>query len=781
MKIQWLLWCFLVWIGTWVPVQGREIEVKEVTISLYSRPVNGYRLILDRKMSNVTNQIIRHVSSKGAGSPFQYEHTIIYENIRYAPITNDREISLYFLVRTVESQFTELTAVGMYDYKRSINPREFPELSENMMQDLAALVRRISGDDIRFLDKVFVEGQPVAATESKTDVAPVETFKEEEVENHSVLVHQDPFTPKLTPTEQLAAQNRVLRDSVKRLSKEIDEINKRFVNADEVSVGNAPSEQMAALRRDLEVSKARMEVYQQRNDSLIQNNREVLALVEKMGQEEAKYRPQIEELRRENTRLIEEVNGLRVRAGEKPIANPGNTERVANLERALEKEIAETRNLNGRIEKLTDENNYLSDQLTKQNEELSLTKAKLAAAERAGTMPSGMRDSLQLLSMRARKADQLAEENARLTRLLESKGDDDSKLLREMQSMQARNATLVEERNSLEKQNAELKETLNQTLVTLSELSTNSKALLDRHSLLEQQIGTQKEAIDKMESVIRQGQARESRLQDSLQGEKALQGRLSAEIVDRDRHLEADRVRMDTLNAQLRRSQNREADVAQRNKTLQATIDSLSVRTVPLDDQQKFIREQWTKLENWEREMKAQKTALDEKEKLLARREEVLKEREGQVSNVSDKEKALIERENALKIQAQQAKTGTGMTEEVTVNYSSLSERGTNVPIFEVRSIRTYKGAQQQVAAYMNSRGILFDEKFPDMVFDNVVLTEISSSPVTLRMRIEAFGTGSIVRVSVRKPDGGYINGIQPNGGGSKVEQFLKEMFRFAQ
>lgn len=780
MKIMWLLVFGMFWAGGASALQGREIEVKEVTISLYSRPVNGYRLVLDRKMSSVTNQILRHVSSKGAGSPFQYEHTIIYENIRYAPITNDRDISLYFLVRTVETQFTELTAVAMYDYKRSINPRDFPDLSENLLRDLADLVHRISGDGIRFLDKVFVDGNTLVAENGSEPTQPVEQFKEEEVENNSVLVKQDPFKKTLTPTEQLTAQNQLLRDSLRKVSRELAEINKRYMNADEVSVGNTPNAQMAELRKELEVAKARMNVYQQRNDSIIQANREVMALVDKMGQEEAKYRPQIEELRKENTRLIAEVNDLRVRAGEKPIANPGNTERVANLERALEQEIETTRRLKAQSEKLTDENNFLSGQLDKRTEELTLAKTRLAAAEKAGTMPPGMRDSLQLLTMRANKADQLAEENARLNRLLESQGDNDSRLLREMQSMQARNATLVEDRNSLEKENAELKETLNQTLVTLSELNGNSKALLDRYALLEQQGSNQKEAIDKMEKVIRANQVTEKALMDSIRTEKQLQGRLSAEISDRDRTIARERRAQDSLRNQLQFQESQLAASESKNRAMQTRLDSLTaMQSQPLDDQQRFIREQWTKLENWEREQKALKKSLEEKELLLTRREEVLREREAQLTAAGEKEKNLSERENALKIQTQQNKTQP-VGEEVGVTPASLNERGQVVPIFEVRSSRTYKGAQQLVAAYMNKRGLLFDEKFPDMLYESVLIPELSDSPVTLRMRIEAFGTGSVVRVSVRMKDGSYINGLLSNGGGQKVEQFLKEMFRFA-
>ena len=72
----------------------------------------------------MTKQVLEHVLGHASAKPFQYERTIIYENIRYAPITEDRDISLYFLLRDLQGQFTEMTYVAMYDYKRSVNSRE---------------------------------------------------------------------------------------------------------------------------------------------------------------------------------------------------------------------------------------------------------------------------------------------------------------------------------------------------------------------------------------------------------------------------------------------------------------------------------------------------------------------------------------------------------------------------------------------------------------------------------------------------------------------------------
>src|SRR5687767_6997849 len=80
---------------------GKEVEVEELSISLYNKPVTGFRLTLDRSERFVANQIIAHVAEVEQTNPFQYERSIIYENIRYSPIAEDRDLSLYFLLKSI--------------------------------------------------------------------------------------------------------------------------------------------------------------------------------------------------------------------------------------------------------------------------------------------------------------------------------------------------------------------------------------------------------------------------------------------------------------------------------------------------------------------------------------------------------------------------------------------------------------------------------------------------------------------------------------------------------
>ena len=197
-----VLGAFICLLGSTKPAFSKEIPLEEVNISLYNKPVTGFRLVLDRSERFVANQIIEHVADADATSPFQYERSIIYENIRYAPIVGDRDISLYFLLKSIQGQFTELTVVVMYDYRRAISSRDFPELAQKLKVDLAKLVRHLNGDVLQSEDILYDD-----ATLAKLDASQgasqkpsgpdpqnmTDHFNREEVEHDDILLRNDPF------------------------------------------------------------------------------------------------------------------------------------------------------------------------------------------------------------------------------------------------------------------------------------------------------------------------------------------------------------------------------------------------------------------------------------------------------------------------------------------------------------------------------------------------------------------------------------------------------------
>lgn len=218
---------------------AKEVKMEEVSVSLYNRPATGYRVLLDRNTKVVRDQILSYISVQEQSPPFKFEQTLIYENIRYQPISVARDLSLYFMVHDLEGHFTELTLVVMYDYKRSVSTRDFPALSLKVQAELARLVRRVTGDVLRS-DRLVFDDQTLANLDAsfkpELETSPlVENFQEEEVENNGILLRGDPFaatpprplTQESTSSSDPLAQNGPGNGEVKKLKARILELELR--------------------------------------------------------------------------------------------------------------------------------------------------------------------------------------------------------------------------------------------------------------------------------------------------------------------------------------------------------------------------------------------------------------------------------------------------------------------------------------------------------------------------------------------------------------------------
>jgi hypothetical protein len=321
--ISWarVLGVFICLLGWTVPAFSKEVLLEEVSISLFNKPVTGFKIVLDRSERFVANQIIEHVAASDNTSPFQYERSIIYENIRYEPIVDDRDISLYFLLKSIQGQFTELTVVVMYDYRRSISSRDFPELALKLKVDLAKLVRHAAGDVMRAGDVLYDD-----ATLSQLEADPkpintpdpqpmVEHFKQEEVDNNAVLLRRDPFlqdpanaaggtndtnlqrlTARIQQLEQReqalmtterelrneqatlqrkqevlqmkVKENKNLHDSVVVLNQRVEALLGQAYVADDVSVSNETANEILSLEKETNRQKRQLSLLRIENDSL---------------------------------------------------------------------------------------------------------------------------------------------------------------------------------------------------------------------------------------------------------------------------------------------------------------------------------------------------------------------------------------------------------------------------------------------------------------------------------------------------------------------------------
>ena len=259
---------FLILIGTFCGLSGlqaKEVQVREVNLTLYNKPVTGYRMVLDRNTDFIVQKVDDHLATFKV-KPFRFEQTIIYENILYSPITETKEISLHYLLKNLENQLTELTVVVMYDYKRSISSREFPDLSQRLLADLSSLTRKVNGATLKFQGQTFDSALPESGTQHTQRVEEVESnqtiqhFDEEEVENNSVLLKKDPFQ---SESGNPASQDEVRKELEKQLAvlqAWEDRLNKR-----EAALNN----QVETVERDQRSHEKQLAQYKMLIDSLV--------------------------------------------------------------------------------------------------------------------------------------------------------------------------------------------------------------------------------------------------------------------------------------------------------------------------------------------------------------------------------------------------------------------------------------------------------------------------------------------------------------------------------
>lgn len=140
---------------SWLPclIQAQVIPVNEVQTSIHEKQVTGYRFTIKKSHKAVRSAIRRNFDSYPI-SPTILEGIIIYENLLYPPVTSTHPITLYYLLENVEGIFTNLTVVGMYDYQRSINSRDYPDLSLRLLLDVSEIVEATTGDTLQF-DHIF--------------------------------------------------------------------------------------------------------------------------------------------------------------------------------------------------------------------------------------------------------------------------------------------------------------------------------------------------------------------------------------------------------------------------------------------------------------------------------------------------------------------------------------------------------------------------------------------------------------------------------------------------
>lgn len=432
---------------TATPSFAKEVPLEEVSLSLHNKPVTGFRLVLDRSERYVANQIIAHVATSDNSSPFQYERSIIYENIRYEPIVDDRDISLYYLLKSIQGQYTELTLVAMYDYRRAISTREFPALALKLQIDLAKLVRHVTGDvmkagDVVYDDATLAKLEEEPAPMVTPDPLPVvEHFKEEEVDNNAVLLRKDPFKPSkgnetkdekdaqiqelalrvqalelreqelvaldAARREEIAAmerkqsilqakvkENKSLRDSIVLLSQRIEALIGQAYVADDVSVSNETAAEIDRLEKENVRMQRELEQLHAENDSLYKVSKEQGLQLNRLSAGGASITNELASISADNKRLKEQVEEYKARMALQGNDGQGAADSLLGL-------LSQAQSQNKGLQEDNERQNRNLGRLKQENEELSSKKMQLE--ERMATLEYENR------SLREGHADALAQ------------------------------------------------------------------------------------------------------------------------------------------------------------------------------------------------------------------------------------------------------------------------------------------------------------------------------------------------------------------------------------
>lgn len=842
---------------------AREVRVQEVTISLHNKAVTGFKVRLDRSVRVVSGRVIDHVSQHYKDSPFQYDNTIIYENILYRPLSVSRELSLYYMLRNVQDQLTELTVVVMYDYHRSVNSHDFPSLSLLVQADLARLVRRTTGDLMRsdrllFDDPTLDDLAPLL--EIKDEGPLVEHFKEEEVENQGVLMHGDPFAegekdpPRkgkvavanladaggnpeldrlrarvkeleirerqlLDETDRLRGDQAVLRmkqeqmmtklkeskflqDSIKILNLRIEDMLGQFYVSDDFSVSSETAAEMQDMEKRLQVSQDRIDFLTEETDSLQERNDELRALLATTGTGARKRAKEIRSLQSENKGLAkrnedlrEELLAVRARSGASSTSVDSLLDALGqqrSREQQLQSEIAALEKNEQRLQADFERSSKRSVQfenrikdLEAENRNLSNEIATLRTEMNVPVpIPSELRDSLRLMTKRlavleAASANGEAQAEAYLKQSAE--------LAQKKQEAEGLDKALRKSRQDLaaaRKRSGNLETELGDLRSEKASIEKRLQKALDKQGMDGRERDRIEAERDQLTANLRQAELRESDLKDSLRTVSSARRQLRQNIAKRDRQLRLSNETVDSISTLL--SSSRKNGQALRNdiQALELRIDSLESAMPPSDDQANFIREQWAKLQTWEKELNARSVKVGDREKLVDQRSRFLVERETELESREARIEDLEERETRVKaleerLKASETDNASGDVGRFTIREGRVVEFGVQVPVLISEIKLSPQQTQRRIAAYFLSRGEFADQQFPDLVFNTVQFTEFDDDPMDIQVRVDSRPNGSVIQISFKYADGRYIG---PNSSKQTLDtarQLLGRMIRF--
>ena len=814
-----------------------EVKVKEIRVSLFNKQVTGFHMVFDRNIKVAKGAIVKFVERVRGAKGFEFENTIIFENINYPAITKNKEISLYYLLHELPGNYTEVTVVAMYDFKQSVNTRDFPDLSLKMLADLSELVRRITGENTRFHDVLF-DGRSAEEIAEKTPIKPygedaIEHFEEEEVENNNVLIRENPFAdPKMWSEGQdsslmarlleqaknleakekrlnervsllekeksafenekkaqsaLVKENRALRDSVRILMTllPLDKSSELF--ADDVSLSYSED----GKTKDLE------EKLKQANLNLFKTNRSLDSVLGLMKANQL----ELLSIRTDKSRLERELRDMRADATQikadyfqlkttvlnpavplDPDAAPADIINAYNLTLARNKLLVE------RVVSLEKE----TENLKKGQIELLAQRLEGEEARRLTFLV----DSIKGLNERLKKA----EKNPLLEGSSETaiSPEEYARLKENNKVLSMKTADLGIEIQRVSAERAEANKKLVTSLAAMKELQAASESMLAKledyqrvAKDLEGHLGDlKKETTITGQKMIA--------LQDSLQFERKQNSQLTGWLEEYKKGTKADPAQLDSLRALAAATldKNKQQDISL--KKLIAEKDSLIALTIPNEDMLREILKQKSEIVKEKAEFEKNQRQLSDREKLISQRESNLDRQQKDVARREKRYQDLLDKEEKLlKLEQRLREAGVG---EILDNFKNgnsnpgtlgkesnsfqlgkktITEKGKSLDVYAISSGLIQRSAEQKVASFMINQGFLHDQKSPDLVYDNIIVYNLAEAPLVIVFRFEPEGTGTLILVSFERWGGDYILPGSDSEIDQKARKFLNQMMEF--
>jgi chromosome segregation ATPase len=355
---------------------------------------------------------------------------------------------------------------------------------------------------------------------------------------------------------------------------------------------------------------------------------------------------------------------------------------------------------------------------------------------------------------------------------------------RDMRRAQSELTTRNTELAEAVKAKASLQKALNEAEARVAENSSSRTATQQEVDRLKQENKNLSGQLSTKDQQLSKATSDNKMLNDSAIALRVQRAALRKDLTASDRALRTQSAQRDSLQKLYNTVGQREGELRRTIAVLQNRVDSLAKVRVPEGEQARFLREQRTKLDQQEKDLIARDAATSDKEKLLSQRESVLQRKESEFAGKESKFKDLEERERRVQLLEQQlnSREGNSIVDNNTpilIRDGRVLEFGNQVPVFIIESSLTTTAVERQAAGYLLSRGELYDERFPDLLFRTAKLTDLDAGPVEVKIRIDARGAGSILQISFRLVDGEYIGGDKYPERTATAKQLISKMLRY--